>query len=188
MCEDGVSKRVVIVHGLEANPHDNWFPWLKSKLEEEQYQVFIPAMPHSNRPKVSEWIEHLQMVVGVPDEETYFVGHSLGCLAIVLFLQTLQKNQKVGACIFVAGFSGNIKNPVTLPFHEHFLDIQEVRSHTDQFVCIFSKDDPRVPLNIASSFAKQLGAKIVIEENKGHFRESDGVRELPVVLNEILSY
>lgn len=43
-------------------------------------------------------------MVGVPDEQTYFVGHSLGCQAIARYLESLSESIKVGGVVFVAGF------------------------------------------------------------------------------------
>ena len=35
-------------------------------------------------------------------------------------------------------------------------------------------------------FEKYLNAKTIIEHNKGHFSDDAGVKELPVVLDELL--
>lgn len=36
-------------------------------------------------------------------------------------------------------------------------------------------------------FKKKLGAKIIIEKNKGHFTEDDGVKKDNLILDEIIS-
>ena len=38
----------------------------------------------------------------------------------------------------------------------------------------------------AKIFREKLNAKIIIEENKGHFTEGDGVKEFPELLREII--
>ena len=43
-----------------------------------------------------------------------------------------------------------------------------------------------MPLENIKIFKKKLGAKIIIEEQKGHFRGDDNIKALPVVLKEIL--
>jgi len=34
-------------------------------------------------------------------------------------------------------------------------------------------------------FRDKLGAKVIVEKNKGHFTEEDNIKELPMVLKEI---
>jgi len=34
-----------IIHGTGGYPEENWFPWLKKKLEEFNYKVFVPQFP-----------------------------------------------------------------------------------------------------------------------------------------------
>jgi len=41
-------------------------------------------------------------------------------------------------------------------------------------------------LDNQNDFKEKLGSKIVIEWQKGHFSGSDGVKELPVVLEAVL--
>jgi len=36
-------------------------------------------------------------------------------------------------------------------------------------------------------FEQKLGAQTAIEHNKGHFSGSDGVKEIPIVLEKILN-
>ena len=38
----------LILHGSFAKPEDNWFTWLKLKLEDAKNKVYLPAMPVDN--------------------------------------------------------------------------------------------------------------------------------------------
>ena len=40
-----MSTNVFIFHGTEGYPEENWFPWLKEKLEAKGYKVFVPQFP-----------------------------------------------------------------------------------------------------------------------------------------------
>ena len=53
-------------------------------------------------------------------------------------------------------------------------------------IAVFSDDDPDVPMSDSRLFKEKLNAKIITEHNKGHFSDDAGVKELPVILNEIL--
>lgn len=88
----------------DGYPNENWFPWLKKELEKSNFEVFVPQLPESGNPRIQNWVPKLAESVGVPDEQTYFVGHSLGCQTITRYLESLPKNIKVGGAVFVAGF------------------------------------------------------------------------------------
>ena len=179
-------KRVFLVHGYTGFPENHWFPWLKKQLEEKGFAVESLKMPNPKHPKKDEWVSKLKESVGSTDENTYLVGHSLGCIAIVRYLEQLPENAKVGGCVFVAGFSKGLKFPELTPFYTPEPDMEKVKKHTDKFVTIFSTDDDMVPLEIGKKFQQQLGAELIIEENKGHFCKNEGVTELPSVLNAVV--
>lgn len=180
-----MQKHVIIVHGWDAAPESNWFPWLKSELEKLGHRVSVPAMPEPAQPEVGAWVRCLEQAAGRVDPSIYFVGHSLGCITIAHFLQQLPEDAAAGGCVFVAGFSGNIQNPATRNFYEKPLDAARVRSHSGPVTAVFSKDDPRVPLERAREFARQLEAKEVLLDGFGHFVGSRGVTRLPVVLETL---
>lgn len=186
-----MKKRVFIVHGWQANPEANWFPWLKKELEEKEYVVSVPQLPDSDFPTIQNWIPTLADAVGTPDENTYFVGHSLGCVAIVRYLETLQENEKVGGAVFVAGFlkrlTGEEINPQVKDIEKHWLrtplNIQKAASHLPKSIAIFSDNDQWVPLDNEDDFRNKLNSEIVVIQNMGHFNEP----ELPIALKSILT-
>ncbi len=100
-----MKNRVFLIHGWEGRPDGHWFPWLSLELKARGWEVNAPQMLHAAEPKVSEWLSFLKKYVGKPDRHTYFVGHSLGCNAIVRYIELLPKTARVGGCVFVAGFS-----------------------------------------------------------------------------------
>ena len=96
-------KRIFIVHGWDFNPSMNWYPKLKKKLEEKGYKVIVPLMPNSSIPNIDDWVNHLKKTVGSLDEETFFIGHSIGCQTIMRFLEKEKSKVKVPKILFVAG-------------------------------------------------------------------------------------
>jgi uncharacterized protein len=99
-----MKKRVFIVHGWDGYPEEGWFPWLKGELEAREFEVFVPQLPDPGNPRIYKWVPKLKEVVGDADEETYFVGHSMGCQTIARFLENLPQDLKVGGAVFIAGF------------------------------------------------------------------------------------
>ncbi len=179
-------KRAFLIHGWDGRPNGNWFPYLTLELKANGFDVSAPQMPHAAEPKVGEWLSFLKDYVGRPDEHTYFVGHSLGCIAIARYLETLSPKAKVGGCVFVAGFSGRIDVPEVREFYELPFEPEKAKLHCSNFVMLFSDNDPYVPMEKSLEMAKQVGAKTILERGKGHFGSGDGVRALPSALEALL--
>lgn len=78
-----MSKRVFIIHGWDGHPDEQWFPWLKKELEQRGFEVYVPQMPKTEEPRIDIWVPYLRGLVGRPDQDTYFVGHSIGPQAIL---------------------------------------------------------------------------------------------------------
>ncbi len=191
-------KRVFIIHGWGANPERVRLQWLKKELNKRGFEIFVPAMPNTDEPKIEEWVNFLSSLVREPNEETYFIGESIGCQTILRYLEKLE-NEKVGGAIFVAGWFNlsefTFKEEPTeeeeariiaKPWLETPINFQKIRETTNNFVAIFSDNDPYVPIEDKDIFKEKLGAEIIIEHNKGHFTDEDGVKELPSALNSLL--
>ncbi len=185
-------KRVIIVHGWESYPEDCWFPWLKRELEKNGFEVLVPQLPDAANPKIENWVPYLAKIVGEPDENTFLVGHSIGCQTILRYLETLPENVKIGGAVFVAGFfkvilDTNEEEETAKPWLQTPIDFQKVRTHLSKSVAIFSDNDPFVPLDNADDFRDKLGSEIIIEKQKGHFSGGlDKCFELPIALENII--
>jgi len=189
-----MTKRVFIIHGWGGSPDGGWMPWLKEELEKKGFEVIAPQMPNTDYPKIDEWVGFLIKKVNEPDENTYFIGYSIGCQTILRYLEKLPKDKKISGALFVAGWF-NLKPAamedkedveISKPWIETPIDYSKILEHTKNFTAIFSDNDPDVPIEDAELFKEKLGAKIIIQHNKGHFRGEDGIIELPVILEQLL--
>ena len=187
-------KRVFIIHGWEGYPDEGWFPWLKKELEQKGFQVIVPSMPSPDNPKIDIWVPYLTKIVSKVDENTFFVGHSIGCQTILRYLENLPPDKKIGGAIFVAGWftlmnlETEEEKEIAKLWLETQIDLERVKLHTKNFVAIFSDDDPVVPITNKKLFEQKLGAKTLVEHNKGHFGEDSGIKELRSVLSSLLSF
>ena len=186
-----MAKRVFIVHGWDGYPKEGWFPWLKKELEIRGFEVTIPAMPDSAKPKIEKWVPYLAEVVGKADKKTFFVGHSIGCQTILRYLETV--NERVGGAVFVAGWFNlsdmetEEEKSIGKPWLETPINFKKVKNTTDKFMAIFSKDDPVVPFEENKKlFRERLNSQIITEDGKKHFSGSDGITELSIALQSIL--
>lgn len=183
-------RRVFIIHGYQSNPKDCWFPWLKKELAKRGYKVFVPRMPNPARPEKSSWVEELKRVVGIPDENTVLVGHSLGAITILRYIETLKQNQKIGGAVFVAGramgrktFGGRYGKISS--FFQSPINWRKIKRRCKKFTGIYSTDDPVVSTENGRLLKRKLGAKLILARNKGHFSRSDKVYKLPVALSAV---
>ena len=188
-----MEKRIVyIIHQWWSSPTKDWYPWLKKELEKRGFKVFVPKMPDTNTPKINAWVYKLRKLAKKADENTYFVGHSIGAQAIMRYLEKLPKGKTIGGAIFVAGWISLVNlEPAEIniakPWLETKINFAKVKKSAKKFVAVFSNNDPYAPFSKNSKVFKQkLGAKIVIQHKKGHFSGSDGIKKLPIVLSELL--
>lgn len=89
--------RVHIIHGYAASPADHWFPWLERELERRGARVDIVELPASDAPRPEAWLQALEVQVGRPDRNTFFVAHSLGGITLLRYLESLQPEPEVAA-------------------------------------------------------------------------------------------
>lgn len=181
-------KRIFIIHGYKSSPTDCWFPWVKNELEKRGFTVSVPRLTSPDKPNLEEWLQIIKEEVVKPDENTYFIGHSLGAIAIVRYLETLKK-EKIGGAIFVAGrflFHKRKSNNI-IGFFETPIHWSKVKKVAGRTIGIYAIDDPLVSTENGRLLEQKLGTKLVLEKNKGHFSTNDGILKLPIVLKSILS-
>ncbi len=94
-------ERVFIIQRWDGSPHSDWYEWLAGALKEKGYKVFIPEMPEPSKPSISAWVNAIAQSTKYIDESTYLVGHSIGCQAILRFLQNVSSGSIKGM-LFIA--------------------------------------------------------------------------------------
>ncbi|MBI2668482.1 serine hydrolase family protein [Candidatus Woesearchaeota archaeon] len=183
-------KRAIIVHGWDGFPENHWFPWLQKKLEEKDFHVVVPRMPDPENPKMETWVPFLKRVIGKPDQETFLVGHSIGCQTIVRYLEQLPSEIKIGGVLLVGGWvnltpkatADEESKNIAQPWLKKIIDWKRVKSHSDRFTAIFSDNDPFVSVGDAQIFKEKLNAKTIIVKGKEHFTKRGSLSDIPEVL------
>lgn len=179
-------RRVILVHGWDGYPEEGWFPTFKKETEAQGFVVTIPAMEPADAPTMTKWVPQLAGVVGTPDEDTYLVGHSAGCITILRYLEGLTDGQKIGGAVLVAGFTDPLGFEELKNYFTTSIDWNRIITHADGFVAIHSDNDKYVPLSHADTFKRLLGARVIILKKRGHFAGSDGTTELPEACDALL--
>ncbi|MEN9649768.1 MAG: hypothetical protein RL094_735 [Candidatus Parcubacteria bacterium] len=179
-------KKVYIVHGYGGHPDSNWFPWLKMQLEKHTIDVVVPAMPHTDTPQKAEWVSYMQSIVKDPNEDTYFVGHSLGCSTILHYIETLPDDIKVGGAVLVAGFISPIHFSELDEFTQIPLDKEKIKKSVKKLVAISSDNDQHVPYAQAEEMRDYLGAELITIAQGRHLNTAAGYTEFPLLFEEII--
>jgi len=178
-------KRAFIIHRWDGTPQSDWYPWLKAELEKQGFTVTVPAMPHTEAPSLKEWVPFLADVVGEIDEQTYFIGHSVGCQTVMRYLESLPSSAKTGNVAFVAGWfhlvnlADKESEAIARPWIETPIDFEKVKYRPNNFYALFSDNDEWVPLTEEQLFKQRLNAQTQILHGKGHFTGDDGVQQIP---------
>ncbi len=162
-------KRAIIIHCWEGVPEYCWYPQVKKDLEGLGFQVQVPVMPDTDMPKFGPWMDTLRKTAGTPDEDLYLIGHSLGCITIMKYLESLPEGTRIGGAIFVGGYMRSLGYEETENFFTAPLDPSKVRGKAKHFVAIQSDNDPFVPMVHGDEMRDKLGAELIIKHAMGHF-------------------
>ena len=180
-------KHVYIIHGWGFDSSMPWIVWAEEELRKKGYKVTSFDMPNTDEPKIEEWVGYLEKNVKDIDENTYFVGHSIGAQTILRFLEKSHKHLKVGGLVFVAPWldliglkSDELK--IAHPWINNKINPERILDHTGNITCIFSTNDPFVSPREWKKFEEMFRAKIIIKKDFGHFED---VKSIPEILEAI---
>lgn len=171
-------RTIVIFHGTESNPKENWFPWMKEKLESTgNYKVYVPQFPSPPvvPAKMSEWFDVLKGYEQYIDEESILIGHSLGGIFTLRVIERLKS--PVRAAIFVGtpiGMQPILNYDRDNAFSGFDFDWATIKANSKEFIVYHSDNDPYVALKNGEELAKKLGVKLTFVSNAGHFNEKAG--------------
>jgi len=179
-------KKVYIIHGWAMDSNMSWIKWLEKELSKKNIEVHALDMPNANQPKIEEWVDYLKKNVKGLDEESFFVGHSVGCQTILRFLEKEPKELKIGGCVFVApwidlvGLEGITSQELAIahPWLNNKINFERVLEHTGKITCIFSTNDRFVSQDEWKKFENGLNAKLIIKKDFGHFEKTERIEEI----------
>jgi len=169
-------KRAIILHGLQSTSNSNWFQWLKTQLEAEDYKVWVPDLPGADHPEAGKWVAYL-LRSSWDFNQSLVIGHSAGAVTALYLAQSLPPTIRLRGVVAVSAFL-----PVS-PDHELYSDLQDLHSMPfdfekmkagcDNFLFVHSDNDRYCPLEGAIDLAKQTGGQVSLLREGGHFSASE---------------
>ncbi len=182
-------KNALILHGTQGSSTENWFPWLKTELENKGYKVWLPDLPASDTPELKRYNEFLLGKANWNfNSESVIIGHSSGAVAILALLNELPEKVVVDTCILVAPFEKDSPGGQWEPNNKLFdykFDLKNVKKRAKKFVLFISDDDKYCPLEYVEKLGKALGGNVIVTHGDGHFSASSGgekYKRLPILL------
>lgn len=177
-------KKVLILHGIYGSPQENWFPWLKKELENENIEVIIPHLPTKEPLAPEDWWEAFKEYESKVDKDTIIVGHSLG----VAFALKIIEKHPVHAAFLVAPAWGKTDNeftPVMKAVADQVFDWEKIKQNCPSFTVFYSDNDPYLTIDHGKNLTKSLNAKEIFIPGGGHLNASAGYTEFPILLAKI---
>jgi predicted alpha/beta hydrolase family esterase len=179
---------VFIFHGTEGYPDENWFPWLKKKLESSRHKVFVPQFPSPPiiPAKISEWLEVFKAYERYVDDDSILIGHSLGGIFTLRILEKLKHS--VRAAIFVGtpvGVRPILNYDRDNSFSGFSFDWPTIRSRAQYFAVFQSDNDPYVSAGNGEYLATKLGVELSFVPGAGHFNTKAGYLKFDELLEKM---
>jgi len=186
-----MNKRLFIVHGWDGSSAEPMIAWLGEEGRRLGFETTVLDMPNPHSPTIDAWVNHLESVVMYPDENTYFIGHNMGCQAIFRYIQAPEIID-VGGVICIEPFlvlatpATDTEKDIARPWLENPINFSQIKKVLKHASCIFSDNDIYVPLEINKElFTQKLAPTIIVEQGKGHFMQEDGVKDVPSAIEEL---
>jgi uncharacterized protein len=179
--------RIVVSHALEQSPEGLWYPWIKEIAIAKGLYPEIPQLPNPQRPNMKSWQEAIALVANQAPGNSILLGHSLGCVSLLHFLNSYNGKEKfpllilVAPTIFDVGYDA-LKEFFGIPFQLGLL-----KGKVKNIVVIISPADPVLkpdPLQHGLILVNEADAKLVVIKKGNHFWKEDDYSELKEVIKQ----
>jgi len=173
--------KIILIHGLAATKKSNWFPWIETQVKHNLgLSLQSISLPHSKIPNRDKWLGSLNKEILCPDENTFFIAHSLGCITLLKYIEGLPDTIVVGGVILISAFDESLP---LIPLINSFVERKPIYGRIIPKVrnikVIGSTNDIIVPIKYTKKVAAQLHASVTEIQRAGHFTTQDGYTSFP---------
>lgn len=172
---------VVLVSRWAGGPRSDWYPWLVEALAADGIEVLVPRMPRPERAEIGAWAAALDALVGAAPLHTLgFVGHSVGCQAILRHLAARADEGPARGVVAVAGWWEIVDPwPTLRPWLAIDYDVAAAARRAGPVELVIGDDDPYTPDHAANAelWRARTGARAHVWSGHGHLNH----RELPAL-------
>lgn len=158
-------KNAIILHGTGDTPDLFWFPYIKEKLEEKGFEVWLPQLPNAEKPNLKDWVPFI-LENGKFTEETVIIGHSAGAQIILSLLEKI--DVKIKKVILVSGYAKPLPKTDNDPKNQDEFNWDKIKGKAVEFIFINSDNDPWKCTNVQGKImADNLDGKLIVMHD-GH--------------------
>lgn len=184
-----MGKRLCIVPRWGGTQSMEWYPWLRRQQVASRFETILgPDIDDPGTPTIDAWVDSITRACGSDAAAlagTYFVGHSVGCQAIVRYLASLpaagQSGPRVAGCLLVAAWWTVDEPWDTIRPWLHGapeappLDLDRVRAACDRFVVLLSDNDPFTAdwQTTRAEWQERVGADVRLIPGAAHFNATE---------------
>lgn len=177
----------VIVHASYGHPFEHWYSWLFNELTNLGGKVLVPQFPcGNNEQSYDSWSRVMDSYRMYLDENTCYIGHSIGPAFIVDYL--VNNNLKAKNLFLIAPLYDKIGIPDYDHVNSSFMrceNLEKVANLSKKRLCYISRNDPYVPNQLSESFSRMINASNIYVDNAGHFNMYAGYVKFERLLNDI---
>lgn len=183
-------KYIFINHGFMGSDTENWFPYVKERLDDDNNQVIILQYPiDRDKHFYDYWKPVLDEYKNYINNNTVMIGHSSGCAFTIKYL--IDNNLKIDKLVLVSGFNNyysndpdDFHNAVNKTFYVDDGKLDGIKNLCNKVVCIYGDNDPYIPQSVFHDLALKLNAEEIIIPNGGHLNSESGYTEF----EELIKY
>ncbi len=173
----------VFIHGSGGNPDECFYLWLRKELQKRGHKVHAPFFPTPLGQTLDNWMKEFEPYWQYVNEETIFVGRSIGPAFILRLLE--KPKVSVKAAFLVAGFCSDLGvhefRPLIKTFVGKRFKWEKIRNSCDRFFVYNSDNDLIVPIQKGEELAKKLETKFTVVNGARHFL----FKKFPQLLEDI---
>ncbi len=170
----------LLIHGLENHrPEGHWMRHLAARLRKQGQYVAYPQLPNPDSPNASEWLEvlitEIELLKEAGSESVVVIAHSLGCVAWLKLIASVNLNLEVERTLLVAP-----ADPELLIAAKTFQDVFQTElkskliSASKETFILAGDNDPWLPNGVVETFGKPLGIIPIVWQGVGHISMDEG--------------
>lgn len=164
---------VIICHAYKTLPTENWYEWLAEILRGRGYEARVLTMPNPHAPTEAEWVSCIKEAH--TRSPVIFVGHSLGCRAILAYINQYSAGAErvvlVACPVFWEGVIETRPPLRTYVEGMRALDLPKIKNLVGRFDLFHDTTDHLLPMKNVEYLKEIFGerATVYILSNYGHF-------------------